>query len=714
MTAFSRIFKYVLPQWPRIIGVVLSALIVATLLSLSFMTVIPLLKVMMGEEGLHGWVNRKISSDRYGVSFYVPEKMDFAVSDIAFHLLVTRVTKGSAAEKAGLKKLDEIIDVHQADVTQDRPKIASAELLHTLAVAPPKSRLTIQLRRLSDRQHPADIMTLNLETGKKPFYLDTMLKVMGLLAADPGRQNKARAVALLIMVMTAVTIVRCIAKFYQAYMGQKVVQVALNQLRQDAFAHIMDMPVGFFSSQRPSDVVSRLIRDIDVMGQAVKIMLGKALREPLNALFMLTAAMWLNWQLTLIFLAGAPLVLSLVAVFGKKMKRATGKSLVAWSQMLAKLQETTAGLRIVKVYNQQHYEREKFKIINSRLLKQLLKISRVDAATNPVMEVLGMLAGSAALITGAHLIINREMMDASEFFGLIILLGASAEAVRKTSDIWNKIQEANAAAERVFSLIDESAEPDGRTTFEFSAVNDKIEFRNIVFGYPGSDRQVLKNINLCVSAGQNVAIVGPNGSGKTTLANLIPRFYDPLQGQILIDGRDIRDATLHSLRSRIAMVTQEVVTFNDTIAANIAYGKPSATKEEIIAAAERAFAHEFIAPLPDDYNTVIGEHGTGLSGGQLQRIIIARAILKNPAILIFDEATSQVDADSEAKIHKAIEEIMEYRTTFLIAHRFSTVLTADFIVVMNEGSIVAQGPHQTLIETCPLYQNLYRTQLVQA
>jgi ABC-type multidrug transport system fused ATPase/permease subunit len=223
---------------------------------------------------------------------------------------------------------------------------------------------------------------------------------------------------------------------------------------------------------------------------------------------------------------------------------------------------------------------------------------------------------------------------------------------------------------------------------------------------------VLKGINLSVQAGHNVAIVGPNGSGKTTLANLIPRFYDPDTGCILIDGKDIRKATLRSLRSQIGMVTQNVVTFNDTVAANIAYGKPNAAREEIMSAARRAFAHEFISPLPEGYDTVIGEQGSGLSGGQLQRIVIARAILKNPAILIFDEATSQIDADSEAKIHKAIEEIMQDRTSFIIAHRFSTVITADIIVVMDDGRIIAQGQHDELIQTCSLYQSLYETQLV--
>jgi len=708
MKAFWRIFGYVWPQWPRIIVVVLSALILASLLSLSFMTVIPLLKVMMGDEGIHGWVERKICSGRYGISFASSDGLGEV--EAADALLVTGLKKDSLAQEAGLAKLDVITGINELSPEQEGQNVSRAALLEALATAPANSELTIQLQRRS--ADGATRSELTFSAGVKPFYVNHLEKWINTLPRENTPDNKKKTVTYIIMLMGVVTVLRCMAKFTQEYMTQKVVQVGINRLREDTFAHTLEMPVGFFASERPSDTVSRIIRDSDVMGKAIKVMLGKALREPLNALFMVTLAMWLNWELTAIFLLGAPFVLGMVVVFGKKMKRATRKSLVAGSQMLAKLQEVMSSLRVVKVYNRHNYEHENFKTINSRLLEQQLKISRVDAATMPVMEVFGMAAGSAALIFGAYWITSGKMDGPEEFFGLLILLGAAAEAARKTSDVWNRIQEANAAAERVFAIMDSPVEHEAAHAIELPPVKKSIEFADVVFTYPGANTPALKGINLVVPAGHNIALVGPNGSGKTTLANLMPRFYDPDSGRVLVDGKDIRDVTLVSLRSQIAMVTQNVVAFNDTIAANIGYGKPNATMEEIEKAARRAYAHEFIAPLPKGYDTVIGEQGTGLSGGQLQRIVIARAILKNPAILIFDEATSQVDADSEAKIHKAIEEVMQDRTSFVIAHRFSTVITADVIVVMDSGRIVAQGQHEELIKTCSLYQSLYETQLV--
>jgi len=709
MKAFRRIFKYVWPQWPHIIVVVVSALVVAALLSLSFMSLIPLLKVMMGEEGLHGWVNRKVSEHRYQIRFYVPDKTDFAQSDIAFYLLVTKVKDKSAAQQAGLAKLDQIIGVNELQTGSYAKKFTAEQLLKQLASAKSQSKITLQVRRYTGEKPQTQILTF--DSGKRPFYLDGIEKVMSYL--PPGRTpaEKTRTVIIIIAAVGVVTIIRCLAKFYQTYLAQKVMQIALNRLREDAFEHVMDMPVSYFSDEKPSDTVSRIIRDTSVMGTAIKVMLGKALREPLNVLFLLGWAMILSWQLTLIFLCGAPVVLWLVVKFGKKMKRATRKSLIAGAQMLAKLRGTIFGLKVVKVYNRQRYERDSFAAINKRLLKQLLKKSKVDAATSPVMEILGMAAGGVAIVFGAHWVALQQI-DASEFLILIGLFGIAADAARKTSDIWNKIQEANAAAERVFAIMDEPLEKEKHGAIELPPLRGKMEFKDVTFSYPGSDRPALRGINLTIPAGHNIAIVGANGSGKTTLANLIPRFYDPDNGRILIDGTDIRNVSLRSLRSQIGMVTQNVVSFNSTIEANIAYGKAGATRQEVIEAAKRSFAHEFISPLPQGYDTVIGEETAGLSGGQLQRIVIARAILKNPSILIFDEATSQVDADSEAKIHKAIEEIMHNRTSIIIAHRFSTVVSADVIVVLDQGQISAQGRHEELIKNCVLYQTLYETQLV--
>ncbi|MHC4521462.1 MAG: ABC transporter ATP-binding protein, partial [Planctomycetota bacterium] len=552
-----------------------------------------------------------------------------------------------------------------------------------------------------------------IEWRGKLIGLDIARAAVSYLPRGQTDRNQIQAVVAIMVVMLIITVIRCVAKFYQDYVGQKIVQTAITEMRQDVFAHLTQMPISIFAKERPSDTISRIMRDTATMTAAIKVMLGKALREPMNALFMLGAAMFLNWQLALVFLCGAPFVIAVLGSFGRKMKKATRHSLEAGAQMLAKLQEAVAGLRVVKVYNREEYEQQQFQAINNRLLKQLLRMSKVDAATHPVLEVLGMLAGAAAIIIGMAWVTGGNL-EGPEFLALLALLGGAAEAVRKTSDIWNKIQQANAAAERVFSVMDSPTELEKPGAAPLPPAKGNVVFRNVVFTYPGAEQATLQGVSLTVTAGHNVAIVGPNGSGKTTLANLLPRFYDPDAGQILIDGHDIAGVTLQSLRAQIGMVTQQTITFNDTIAANIAYGRHDTTQEEIITAAERAFAHEFVSQLPEGYDTVIGEHGVGLSGGQLQRIVIARAILNDPAILIFDEATSQVDADSEAKIHKAIEKVMQDRTTFIIAHRFSTVVAADVIVVMDGGQIVAQGQHEELMQTCRIYQGLYETQLVRA
>jgi ABC-type multidrug transport system fused ATPase/permease subunit len=703
-----------------VLAVVVMSFVIAALFSLSFMTIIPLLKVMMGEEGLRGWIDRKTADARYGMDFYVPDITDFMrdADGIAYYLLIIDVDEGSWAGKAGLKKGDKIIGAGHALRSTDRDVVPAPTLLEELAMAPKDKDILVQLVRDDGsggaRPYDTQLETADPTDGGAAFKAGlTQLaqKLVAGLPRDETAANKQQVIIFIIVVMAFVTTARCIGRFAQTYLAEKIVQVAVSKLRRITFAHVMQMPIGFFAEQGTSDTISRIVGDTASMGNGVKVLLGKALREPLKAFFCLTGAFLLNWQLTLIFLTCAPITIWMFGLLGKKIRKATKRSLISAAVMLGKLQGAINGLRVVKVYNRQGHETEAYATVNKRFLRQILRIAKVDAATDPLMEVLGMIAGSAALMVGAHWVCN-ENMQPSSFLTLLVLLGTSAESIRKVSDLWNKLQGANAAAERVFAVLDQPLEYESPEAIELRPLRNTIEFRNVVFQYPNSPGPMLKGVNLTVRAGQTVAVVGPNGSGKTTLVNLIPRFYDVGGGAVLIDGQDVREATLRSLRDQIGMVTQNVVTFNDTIAANIGYGREGASREEVIAAARRSYCHEFIEPLPKGYDSIIGEHGAGLSGGQLQRIVIARAIVKNPAILIFDEAMSQVDADSEAKIHRALEELMGGRTCFVIAHRFSTVISADVIVVMEDGRIADMGTHDELVESSQLYRSLYETQLM--
>lgn len=721
MNAFWRAFNYIWPQWPRLIVVVVSAVVIGALFSLSFMTVIPLLKVMMGEEGLHNWVDRKICSWRYGVEFYVPTKSDFTSEDgsrFNRQLLVYKLKGDKPMARAGLNPTDRIVGVGDATAGADGNSVTAGVLMNKLADAAYDDSITLQVRSIQPEGGLSDIKTVTLDTGTidsaakqvRKWSGDVGQWAVGFVPRGEGVETKQKAVVLIIVLMGGVTVFRCLGRFYQGYLSEKIVQIAIADIREDVFEHSLKLPIGFLSQHGTSDTISRIINDVNKCGGGIKVLLGKALREPMKAIFCLAGAMVISWQLTLIFLLCGPPTILLGAALGKKIKKYTRRSLRSVAHMLGRLGGAINGLRVVKVYNMQDYEHQVYTDVNRKYLKQMLKIAKVKSGTGPIMEMLGMIAGSAAMIVGVSWILQSNMQQSS-FFGMLILMGTAAESIRKSSDLWNRVQDSNAAAERVFQVIDETPEYEKTDAKECTPLSECLEFRNVRFTYPAAAQPVLKGFNLKVSAGDTVAIVGPNGSGKTTLINLIPRLYDVDDGAVMIDGVDIRDVTLKSLRAQIGMVTQDVVTFNDTVAANISYGKPGASIEEIIRASKLSFAHEFIETLPEGYDTFIGEEGAGFSGGQLQRIVIARAILKDPSILIFDEAMSQVDADSEVKIHKAMEELVKDRTCFVIAHRFSTVISADKIVVLNRGQIEAEGSHSELVKSCRIYQNLYETQL---
>lgn len=715
---FWRIFEYVWPQWPRLIAIVLTSIVIAILFSLSFATIMPMLKVMMGEEGLHGWIDRQTCDVRYGMDFAVPDKLDLAEStEIRYYIEIDEVKKESLAEKTGFEVHDRIVGVDGVDVEENVP---AAKLLERLAMFEGQS-VSITYKRSDMKGEYSAVKTVLLDTyPEKPAFgydakvgaINFAQRSISFMPRDQERGNKEKGVIFIILLMGVFTIGRCGARFVQAYLAEKVVQTSIARLREDTFGHVLDMPVGFFSSEGTSDTTSRLIGDVAGMGKGVKVLLGKTLREPLKAIGTLSIAMMLSAKLTLIFLSMAPVTIFLLGLLGKRIKKATKRSLVSSALMLGKVQGVIGALRVVKVYNRQEHESETYKELNLRFLRRILRAAKIQAATGPIMEVLGMVAGSAALLVGVHWVLGESRdMDPSAFFMLLVLLGTTAESIRKVSDVWNKIQSANAAAERVYEVVDYPPEDMKPDAGELGDLKEKIEFCDIVFTYPGSKSAALQNVSLTVNAGETVAVVGPNGSGKTTLINLIPRFYEVDSGRIFIDGCETRDRSLKSLRGQIGMVTQNVVTFNDSIAANISYGRPGASMDEIVVAAKRSFCHEFIEPLPDGYDTLIGENSAGFSGGQLQRIVIARAILKDPAILIFDEAMSQVDAHSESLIHEALSDLVRDRTCFVIAHRFSTVIHADRIVVMEDGRVAASGKHEELLKDCDLYRSLYETQL---
>lgn len=708
MKSLRRVLPYIWPQWPRLVVIVSSAIFNSVLFSTTVASIIPVLTIMMGQEGLHGWVDRIITTRQYDVKFYVASKEDLAADpNMNYHLRVVEAKAKGAAAAAGIAVSDTIVAVRSPADANTAP-MPTADMLAMLASTQAKTGLAVDI--LPAGAATSSRKTIRLIADKRPLYANYMLKAVSIMPRSEGQKSREQAVLFLMVVLTSVTFLRCFCRFLQDYIGDKVVQNSLAQLRERTYGHVLNMPVGFFAKEGGTDTVSRMVQDTGAIGGGLKTILTKAIREPLMAMSMMAWAFWLSPKLTLVFLCAAPMLVIAVSNLGRKIKRATKRSLQNWAIVLGKLAESIAAIKVVKIYNRQEYEYARFTEINRKQLKHQLRIAKTDAATDPMMEALGMIALGGGIVYGAHWAMAAG--DTNTFFGVLFLLGASAEAIRRTSDVWNRLNQSNAAAERVFALIDQPDEQEKPAVGELKQFKNTIEFKNVRFTYPGTEREVLKGIDLTVQTGQNVAVVGPNGSGKTTLVNLLPRFYDVDGGAVCIDGVDVRDVTLASLRNQMAMVTQNVITFNDTIAANIAYGKPDATMDEIIEAAKRAYAHEFIAPLPDGYDSIIGEQGSGLSGGQLQRIVIARAILKNPPIMIFDEAMSQIDADSEAKIHRALDEFMKNRTAFVIAHRFSTVIKAHKIVVMNDGRIIAEGVHSELVKTCPLYQNLYQTQLL--
>jgi ABC-type multidrug transport system fused ATPase/permease subunit len=546
-------------------------------------------------------------------------------------------------------------------------------------------------------------------TGGEKWFSPYLRSLAPLFPAGNAPADRMKTLVILLGVLVGVNVVGNVFRCLSQYLVLNASNRMMMDLRRRMYRKALRVPLVDLSGD-VSNRVSQFLSDTREIFLGVTTLFGKVAREPLKAICVLIVAVFLDSRLTLVVLAISPIAVGVLWYFGRKIRKATVRLLEGYGFMLAGLEETLQGIDVVKGYGREGYERRRMWKIERRMLTQLLRLAWIEAFSSPLIEVVGVLATSAGIVWLAARTFHGEI-TAAHFMTMVALLAALLDPVRKVANVYNQVQRAGAASTRVFAFLDQPEEqsPPNAKTLDGAAPR-AIAFEDVTYRYtPAQEPAALSDVTLTVRPGECVAIVGPNGSGKSTLVKLLPRLLEPQAGRVLIDGVDVRALSLRNLRTQIAVVSQRPVIFARSVAENIAYGNPDATPAEVRQAAQHAYAAEFIEQWPEQYETVLGEFGTTLSGGQRQRIAIARAFLKPASILIFDEATSEIDAESERKIHAALNELRQGKTTFLIAHRHTVMDMAERIVVMDAGRIVDVGTHAELSARCPLYVALYRS-----
>ena len=500
-----------------------------------------------------------------------------------------------------------------------------------------------------------------------------------------------------------------IADYGKTYFLNYIAQNAIKDLREDLYSKLISLSHGFYVTHSTSKIMSRITNDIQALQLALLKVPPTLIRDGLIVIGMIGILFYLHWKYAFIVVVVLPLISLPLVQFARKMRKASKEGQVQMAEIYSSLQEMLSGFSIIKSFCREEHEKSRFTVNNKHYYNIQQRMVRVDARSTPVMETLAMTGAAIVLWFGGKDVING-VWTLGEFTAFIVAIQQMYQPLKNFAQLNLTIQQAVTASERIFEILDQEPTiynlPNAKQIQKFSK---DIAYNNVTFAYEQS-KPVLKNINIKINKGQTVAFVGASGSGKSTIANLLLRFYDVNSGEILIDGIDIKNLTLESLREQIGVVSQDVLLFNDTIKYNISYGKLDATDEEIKAAAMAANAHNFISKMPNQYDTLVGERGMKVSGGEKQRIAIARAMLKNPPILILDEATSALDSESEKLVQEAIETLMKNRTTILIAHRLATVKNADKIVVIDNGCIAEQGTHTELLNKNGIYTKLYNMQ----
>ncbi|MCA9262556.1 MAG: ABC transporter ATP-binding protein [Planctomycetales bacterium] len=640
-------------------GVMVSAMMVALFWGANLGTVYPIVEVVLKDRPLHEWIDDSILESRAKIAAYESELSE------PLHGVVGSPTKAAETPR----------DFYvQSQLDAERKALAWAERcqpwIHRFMPAQPFATLIVV------------VVFLLIGTLLKTFFL-----------------------------------------FSGVVLVERISQLAILDLRKAFYRKTLSMSLAHFSDDGSSELLSRFTHDMEALTIGVRTVWGRAVREPLKIAVCFIGAAFICWRLLLFCLFIAPFAIYVINRLAQSVKRANRRAMAEMTQLYRQLSESIQGIQAVKAFTMERFERRRFHEIGKQYFRRAQRIAVYNVLTRGSTELMSMCVVAVAITAGGYLVLNHEThlwgirlssrpLSFGSLMAFFALLAGMSDPFRKLAEVYNQVQRAAAAADRIYELMDrettisnpESPQPIPRPLRQ-------LEFRQVDFRYD-SAHPVLRDVELRIEAGQTLAIVGPNGCGKSTLAKLIPRFFDPQSGQVVWNGVDLREVKLSELRGQIGLVTQHTMLFDDTVMNNIRYGSLQATDEEVIEAARRAHAHRFITErLRDGYQTVIGESGSRLSGGQRQRIALARAILRDPELLILDEATSQIDIESEQLIHQALREFIRGRTAIMITHRLSTLDLADKILVMDSGHCVDQGTHQELMQRCAVYQNLHELQL---
>ncbi|QOV91844.1 ABC transporter ATP-binding protein [Humisphaera borealis] len=740
---FWRAMRFVWPYRRTILISITCAFFVGLAASASLAAITPVLRVLLNNQTVQQWVDASVVEKRLGVRL---------LEDSA-EMQVVEVRDG-VGKNAGLLRSDRIrllVGGTGGIPEKSAPKVIAA-LAHDGGTGT-ASTVPVQIIR------GEETLQANLALAPVPVHLRALQDVVSHISSDP-----VWAIAQIFGALALLAVFGNTLKFFQEYLSDKVAVTAVHDIRRKLYDHILHVPMSHFGRHGTSDVTSRLVQDSAALEIGFKTVLGQSVQQPIVAAMAFGVAMLTSWKLTLVIVIFAPLMGAVIQRFGKKMRRAARAAFQKNSTMLGQISGTLNGVRVVKSASAERWERRRYRAIMLGLRGEQLRMSKLEAAGSPIMETITLMVVGIIVLIATYMVTKTHSLSVTEFFVVMACLGTIGDSMRRLNKVNGVLQRANAAATRIFEVIalpverrrelvqagTEARRHEGtKTDIELGAsrpiklrpLQHEVRFENLTFTYPGAASPALVDVSLAVAKGTRVAVVGRNGSGKTTLLALLPRFYEPDSGRVTIDGIDISIATLRSLRGQISLVTQDSVIFAGTIAENIAYGHPMARllrskqtspaatrlRQEIESAARRAFAHDFIMEKGAGYDTFLDGLGGQLSGGQKQRLCIARAILRNAPILILDEATSQVDAESEHLIQQAVDDLMHEGhdpvtgvptstapTTFVIAHRFSTIMSADVIVVMEKGQIVGKGKHDELMRTCEVYQQLSERQLIAA